>query len=148
MEKNSKIALTAMLNSFPQRAVNPDLLLRTYEQALHGVSDDVICEICKRYVTGEISEQSLTFSPSVAEFTIAARDLIAVRAALRALPGREPEIPREPITARVARVRREYAGRKLLAEQIDLKKYAILVSRGELPIKSEFVAVLGAAYAQ
>ena len=136
-----------MLNSFPQRAVNNDLLLRTYQEMLKGFSDDIICEICRRYVSGEVQDQHKAFAPSVAEFVQSARDLVATRAALKKSIYRQAPVESEPIQIKVARAKRNYEGRALLAKGLDLKQFAWKLQKGELPLTCEFVAVLGAVYA-
>lgn len=141
------MAIATLLNSFPQRAGNPDLLLRTFEDALSGIAEDIICDTARRFVTGQVEGQNLAFSPSVAEFTRAAKDLVEVRRArFAALPS--PEIiPNEPIDRRVERVRCTYAGRKLIAENITYEKFKEMAASKSLPERCEFNGLLGAIYA-
>lgn len=84
MNQNSYQALTAMINSFPQSAVNLKALLLTYDQALSGVPDQAIHDAAANFIAGRVSGQSLTFAPSVAEFCSEARRTPV--AAYRALP--------------------------------------------------------------
>lgn len=141
------MAITTLLNSFPQRAANNDLLLRTFENALEGFSDEIICDTARKFVSGLIEGQSLTFSPSVAEFTKAARDLQEIRRAKAAVVFRGEEVPHEPINARIARVRASYAGRQLIAENVSHDKWLEMARKKNLPANCEFVALLSSVYA-
>jgi hypothetical protein len=134
------------LNSFPQRAGNHDLLLRTFENALDGFTDEIICDTARKFVCGLVEGQSLTFAPSVAEFVKAARDLIEVRKA-GTLTYRGEELPREPINAKIARVRAQYANRQLIQDGISFDKWLEFSRKKNLPPNCEFVALLGAIYA-
>lgn len=135
-----------MLNSFPQRQGDPELLLRTFVEAMRGFGDQIVVDTAKRFVLGEVAGQSLTFAPSVAEFTNAARELVKVRVANGTPMIRQDEIPREPINARIDRVKRSYEGRACLASGIDHMTFAKMVQQKELPPDCEFVGLLGAAY--
>lgn len=73
MNQNSYQAITAMINAFPQSAVNLKALLLTFEQVLSGVSDQSITETATRFCSGLVEGQSRTFAPSVAEFSTEAR---------------------------------------------------------------------------
>lgn len=141
------MAIATLLNSFPQRAGNHDLLLRTFEEALKDCADDIICDTARKFVGGLIDGQSLTFAPSVAEFTKAARDLAEVRRAKNALIYRGEEIPHEPINKRIARVRASYAGRTLIADNVTFDKWLELARKKGLPANCEFVGLLSSIYA-
>lgn len=133
-----------MLNSFPQRAGNLDLLLRTFEEALRGFGDEIVSAVAVKFTKGEVPSQSLTFAPSIAEFVNAARDQVKLR--MIALP-RAPELPREGLERRQDRLRRSYAGRAVLAENIDAKQFAEGAGRRDYPAGSEYVAALGIVFA-
>lgn len=69
MEQKAFLAITAMLNSFPQQgATDGETLLKTYSAVLRDTGSQAIIEASQRFVTGEVAGQSKTFSPSVAEF--------------------------------------------------------------------------------
>jgi len=74
MDQKAFLAITAMLNSFPQQAAtDSETLLKTYSAVLRDISSQAITETAQRFVTGDIAKQSKTFPPSVAEFVQEAR---------------------------------------------------------------------------
>jgi hypothetical protein len=74
MDQKSFLAITAMLNSFPQgQATDQELLLRTYEAVLRDVSSEAITETAERFSGNRVTGQSDTFAPSVAQFATEAR---------------------------------------------------------------------------
>ena len=74
----SKLALTSMLNAFPQSGGDIELRLRTFEAALREIPDDAIIDACAQYVRGEVNDQDTRFAPSVAEFCNIARQCDAI----------------------------------------------------------------------
>jgi len=146
MQKQALAAIATLLNSFPQRAGNPDLLLRTFEEALSGTPDEIVCEVARKFVKGEIEGQSLTFAPSVAEFTKAASRLVEIRKATTLQIERGEAVPREGISAKIERIRSQYAGRKPLAENISFEQYQQMVKAKQFPEGSFFVGALGNVY--
>lgn len=73
MDQKAFFAVTAMLNSFPQGGGNPDVTMRTYEEALRDVTSQAIIEAAQRFTCGDVCSQSKTFAPSIAEFVQEAR---------------------------------------------------------------------------
>jgi hypothetical protein len=74
MDQKAFLAITAMLNSFPQQAAtDSETLLRTYSAVLRDVSSQAITETAQRFISGDAPDQSRTFAPSVAEFVQEAR---------------------------------------------------------------------------
>lgn len=101
MNQNSYMAVTAMLNAFPQSAGDIKALMLTYEKALTGVSDQAIIEAAERYIKGEVPEQSLTFAPSIAEFVKQAKfvdGVIPMRNRPRLVHDREWKPQEDPAT--------------------------------------------------
>lgn len=91
MEQRAYLAMTAMLNAFPQTAGNADLTLRTFEAVLRDVSPQAVIEASERFTAGKVEGQNPTFAPSTAEFAREARriaDLIPYRNMPR-LPARK-----------------------------------------------------------
>lgn len=70
----------------------------TYNEALSGVSDQVISETARRFVSNAVESQSATFAPSVAEFAQEARRVARPvnKYAYPALPKPEPELRLSP----------------------------------------------------
>ena len=74
MDQKAFLAITAMLNSFPQQAAtDSETLLKTYSAVLRDISSQAVTETAQRFICGEVSSQSRTFAPSVAEFVQEAR---------------------------------------------------------------------------
>lgn len=96
----SKIALTSMLNAFPQSGGDIELRLRTFEAALREIPDDAIIDACAQYVRGEVKEQDTRFAPSVAEFCNTARQCDAIATHKAWLRNRESIQPLPGNTAR------------------------------------------------
>ena len=147
MERTAKMALAAMINSFPQKTPNHDLLLRTYEEALRDTADAIVCEIAGRFTSGKVDGQSLTYAPSVAEFCHAARKLIELRVSLCMITDKRLPATHELVFATVNRAKNEYSGREPIAKNIDHFEFLKMVKRREIPPGSEFVAILRAVYA-
>lgn len=69
MDQKAFLAITAMLNSFPQQAAtDSETLLKTYSAVLRDVSPQAVTETAQRFICGDVKGQSRTFAPSVAEF--------------------------------------------------------------------------------
>lgn len=134
-----------MLNSFPQRAANTELLLRTYDDAMRTYPDNVVIDAAHRFTVGEIDGQSKTFAPSVAEFATAVRGISELRRAQQI--DRGVEIQNEPIMAKRARIEREFANRKVVCEVDNHRDFTDMVRRGKVPFGCEYVAILGKAFA-
>lgn len=74
MDQKAFLAITAMLNSFPQQAAtDSETLLKTYSAVLRDVTSQAITEAAQRFICGDVKDQSRTFAPSVAEFVQEAR---------------------------------------------------------------------------
>jgi hypothetical protein len=74
MDQKAFLAVTAMINAFPQAAAsNPDLTMATFEAALRGVTSQAVIEAAQRFTCGDVPGQSKTFAPSIAEFVQQAR---------------------------------------------------------------------------
>lgn len=74
MDQKAFLAITAMLNSFPQQAAtDSETLLKTYSAVLRDVSSQAVTEAAQRFISGDVKDQSRTFAPSIAEFVQEAR---------------------------------------------------------------------------
>lgn len=94
MDQKAFLALTAMLNSFPQGSGNPDLTIRTFEAVLGDVSSQAIIDAAQKYTGGSVADQNTRFAPTVAEFATEARrihGLLPYRG--RALPSPQQRQP-------------------------------------------------------
>jgi hypothetical protein len=78
MDQKAYLAITAMLNAFPQGSGNPDLTLRTYEAVLRDVTPAAVIEAAQRFTGGDVPGQSKTFAPSTAEFTQEAKRIASL----------------------------------------------------------------------
>lgn len=136
-----------MLNAFPQRQGNHDLLLKTFEETLKEISTETICDTAKKFTMGEVENQNLAFAPSIAEFTAAAKKLAELRRAKLLMLPRGEEIPSEPIDRKINRVRCSYAGRQLIEGNCTLERFKQLAEAKKLPDRCEYVGLLGEIYA-
>lgn len=73
MEQKAYSAIAAMFNSFPSQNEDTELRLKTMAAVLDGISSQAVCEAAKRFVSGEVKDQSMRFAPSVPEFVAEAR---------------------------------------------------------------------------
>ena len=63
-------AILAMLTGLgTQPGIDPDVLLRTYAIAIHGIREDAIIEVCGRFIRGEVSGFKGGWAPSTDVFT-------------------------------------------------------------------------------
>ena len=136
-----------MLNAFPQRSGNPDLLLKTFEETLKDIPAAIICDTAKKFTMGEAENQNLAFSPSIAEFTAAAKKLAELRRSSALMLPRGDEIPTEPIDRKIQRVRASYASRELIESNCSIERFKQLCEAKKLPDRCEYVGLLGEIYA-
>lgn len=113
MDQKSFLALTAMVNAFPQgQSTDPEVLLRTYRAVLRDISPAAITETAGRFASGRVADQSKTFAPSVAEFATEARRVEADMRERGAPSGRKLYRYRKPNSRLLERnVTKEYAFR-------------------------------------
>src|SRR5687768_6206012 len=149
MDQKAYLAITAMLNAFPQGSSNPDLTMRTYEAALEGVSGQAIIDAAARFTRGEVAGQSRTFCPSLAEFVPEAK----TRQELLALASR-PRLP-APVYRRGPLAPFEIARQKALAENshlpvlfedVNYDTWKRLSKEKLVPVGARWVASLGIVY--
>lgn len=147
MDQRAFLALTAMLNSFPQGSGNPDLTMGTYEAVLSSVSSQAIVDAAQRFTAGDVPDQNRAFAPSVAEFVQQARkqdEYLAAKA--------RPRIPyshtveRMPFMLRIEKKRAEYADRALLFTDVNFDTWKRLSREGQVPVGGVWVSSLGTVY--
>jgi len=65
MNRDAATAIARLFDAFPQSAANPDLTLDTFDRILDGVPDQVIIDTVKRFLAGDVADQSIRFAPSI-----------------------------------------------------------------------------------
>ena len=146
MDQKTYLAVTAMLNAYPQTGGNPDLTMATYEMALRGLSSQAVIEAAQRFTMGEVQGQSKTFAPSVAEFVTEARqrqEYIDIKAKPRLAAPRYLPGPKAPFQVRQAKRRAQYADRPVLEANVPLDRFVALSRAKQLPTDAIWVACLG-----
>lgn len=147
MDQRAYLALTAMLNSFPQTANNPDLTMQTYEAVLAGTTPQAVIEAAQRFTTGAVESQNRTFAPSVAEFVHEARRIAGIlpHRGRQALPVPSRVLRREPGPDERARmclklpllqaaIRNGRADLLAEAERSGLEQLVALAERWQVPV--------------
>lgn len=141
-----------MLNAFPQGAAsNAEVLLRTYEAVLADSLPEAVVKAAQRFTTGKVPNQSMTFSPSVAEFVAEVErqeEYISIKARPRiAAPEYRPTSGGMP-PFMVTRIRllAENANRQVLFEDINFDQFRKLSAAREIPVGGKWVAALGIIY--
>jgi phosphate/sulfate permease len=149
MDQKAYLAVTAMLNSFPQGNNNPDLTMGTYEAVLRDASSQAITEAAQRFTTGKVQGQSKTFAPSVAEFIAEVerrQELIDIQAKPRLPPPQYFPGPLAPFQIRQQKRLAENAHRPVLFENINFDQWRKLSANREIPVGAIWVASLGIVY--
>ena len=147
MDQKAYLAITAMLNSFPQTSGNPDLTMQTYEAVLAGVAPQAVVEAAQRFTTGAVAGQNSSFAPSVAEFVREARRIAEImphrgRKALPVPGGAPRREPRPDERARMclklpllqAAIRNGRADLLAEAERSGLEQLVALAERWQVPV--------------
>lgn len=148
MDQKAFLALTAMLNAFPQGSGNPDLTMGTYEAVLAAVSSQAIIDAAQRFASGDVPDQSLTFAPSVAEFVKQARfqaSLIPTRNSPRLAPPIRA-LENSSFLMRREKKLAEYADRQILHTDINFDQWKRLSKTQEVPVGAVWVSSLGTIY--
>lgn len=149
METKTYLALTAMLNAFPQGSSNPDLTMRTFEAALADCSDAAIVRSASRYTKGDVPQQSMKFAPTVPEFVQEVRkcqEVIDIEARPR-LPSPK-YIPGKMAPFQVAQQKTlaENAHLPVLFEDVNFETFKRLSAEKQIPVGARWVAALGIIY--
>lgn len=144
MNQQSYQAITTMLNAFPQSAADIRGLLLTYDQALSGVSDQAIKATALRFIAGEISGQSKTFAPSIAEFTQEAKriaDLQSYQSRPKLTAPYRPRSHLAPYEIKAEQLRQKYADREILHTDVSYDQWRAM--RDKLPFGHTWIGALG-----
>jgi hypothetical protein len=150
MDQKAFLALTAMLNGFPQGAGNPDLTMGTYEAVLRDVSGQAVVEAAQRFVTGDVEGQSKTFAPSVPEFVTEARkrqEYLDLKARPR-LPAPTPYhgTGSSPFERNRAKALAANAHLPVLFTDVGYDRWCQLSRTKQVPVGGKWVACLGTVY--
>lgn len=142
-------AVTRMLNAFPPTSDNFDLLLDTYAQQLEGLSTEAVELAVRRYLSGDVPEQSRKYAPTVPEFIQEARrcqEVIGIQS--------RPKLPKPvyrssgmaPFEIKMAKARAEHAHLPILFEDIGYDQWRKLCAERQIPTGAVWVACLGTVY--
>jgi hypothetical protein len=150
MDQKAFLALTAMLNGFPQGAGNPDLTMGTYEAVLRDVSGQAVVEAAQRFVTGDVEGQSKTFAPSVPEFVAEARkrqEYLDLKARPRLpAPTAYHGTGSSPFERNRAKALAANAHLPVLFTDVGYDRWCQLSRTKQVPVGAKWVACLGTVY--
>jgi hypothetical protein len=149
MEQKTFLALTAMLNAFPQGSSNPDLTIRTFEAALADCSDEAIVKAALRFTKGDVPEQSMKFAPTVPEFVQQVRkcqEFIDIAARPRIAPPVYRSGPLAPFQIAQQKKFAENSHLPVLFEDINFDQWKRMSKEQQVPAGSKWVAALGIVY--
>jgi hypothetical protein len=146
MNRDAATAIARLFDAFPQSAANPDLTLDTFERILDGVPDQVIIDTVKRFLAGDVADQSIRFAPSIAEFNREARRIADLRSYAE-----KPRLPSPknyrstgllPFEMRAEQHRQKFEGWDMVAENVSYDRFWSMHKAGELPEGSTWSAAL------
>jgi len=146
MDQRAYLAVVGMLNAFPASNSNPDLTMGTYEAVLQGISPQAVTEAAQRFTMGDVSGQSKTFAPSIAEFVTEARqrqEYIDLKARPRLPAPRYFPGPLAPFQVRQEKRRAENADRPVIEANVPLDRFVALSRAKQLPVGTIWVATMG-----
>lgn len=132
MRQETLTAITSMLTGLGiPHGTDPDILLRTYAVAVHGIREDCIVETCGRYIRGEVEGHKKGRAPTTDLFTAECRSAASAKTAREQRPAKQiaaPEPERQMTEAeraamrdKLATLKRALAGDQ--AAQNALRKY-------------------------
>lgn len=148
MDQRAYLAVVGMLNAFPTSNSNPDLTMGTYEAVLQGLSPQAVIEAAQRFTMGDVTGQSKTFAPSIAEFVAEARqrqEYIDIKNKPR-LPAPSHFHTGAPFHVRQERVRARYRECPILFESISYDEWRRLSVTKAVPVGSVWVAAVATVY--
>lgn len=149
MDQKAFLAITAMLNSFPQNAGNPDLTMKTYEAVLADATSQAVVEAALRFTSGDVKDQSKKFAPSVAEFVEEVRrrqEYIDVRNRPRLPAPTYTPGPLAPFQVKRQKALAENAHLPVLVEDCTFDQFRHLSLTKQIPVGAKWVACLGTIY--
>lgn len=151
MDQRAYLALTAMLNAFPQTGGNPDLTMGTFEAVLASASSQSIIEAAQRFSSGLVEGQSMKFAPSSAEFAAEVRkrqEFIDIKSRPRLsapMPTYRPG-PLAPFEIAKQKALSANSHLPVLFEDINYDQFRKLSAAKEIPVGAKWVASLGIVY--
>lgn len=148
MDQRAYLAISAMLNGFPQGSSDPDVLLRTYEAVLDGVEPTIIADTAKRFTSGEVEGQSATFAPSVAQFNQEARRLADIRSYRdrRALPSPNQRGGTPPFIVAREKAKTKFDGWTVFKKDIGYDEFRNLSKSRAIPVGGVWCAALATVF--
>jgi hypothetical protein len=96
MQERTLDAILAMLTGLGiPHGTDPDVLLRTYAIAVHGIREDCIVEVCGKYIRGEVEGHKKGRAPTTDLFTTECRSEASARTAHENRKTKRIEAPKE-----------------------------------------------------
>ncbi|TRD03813.1 hypothetical protein FJV76_14350 [Mesorhizobium sp. WSM4303] len=120
----------------------------TYEAVLANMSSQAVIEAAQRFIMGDVSEQSKTFAPSIAEFVAEARrrqEFIDLKAKPRLPAPRYFPGPLAPFQVRQQKRLAENAHLPILFENISYDQFRKMSAAKEIPVGATWCS-LGIVY--
>lgn len=150
MNQQAEDSITQMLNCFPQTNQDYAVFLQTLGALLAGLSNEAIIEAARRFASGDVTDQSMRFAPSSAEFIDEVRrrqEFIGVRNRPRLpAPPTYRKGPLAPFEIKRQKALNEYADRTVLFEDISYDQWRRLSAEKAVPAGAIWVASLGIIY--
>jgi hypothetical protein len=151
MNQNSFQAITAMLNGFPQsQTADKRALLLTFERALTEVGDPAIARAADRFSSNDVTGQSKTFAPAVAEFVDEARrcqEYLDIKARPRLpAPTAYHGTGSSPFERNRAKALAANAHLPVLFTDVGYDHWRHLSRTKQVPVGGKWVACLGTVY--
>lgn len=125
------------------------MLLRTYEAVLADSLPEAVVRAAQRFTTGKVPKQSLTFSPSVAEFVVEVErqeENIELQARPRIPPPIYRPGPLAPFQIAQQKKLAENSHLPVLYENIGHDQWLKLSRTRQIPTGAKWVACLGIIY--
>jgi hypothetical protein len=127
------------------------LLLDTYEQQLAGLSTEATERAARRYLAGDVPDQSMKFAPTVPEFVAEVRKCQSYLDSL-ALP-RVTEARRDrvgprlaPFEIKIAKAKADHAHLPVISENVTYEQWRKMSAGREVPVGAVWVACLATVY--
>ena len=141
--------ITRLLNAFPQTTGNYDLLLADFVQHLTPFPIEAVDRAVRRFLGGDVPEQSMKFAPSIPECVAEARRCVDYLEILA-----RPRLPaptyrgngRSPFEINQERHRAQHAHLPVLFTNINFDQFRRLSADRQIPEGASWVAALGTIY--
>lgn len=121
----------------------------TYEAVLAGMSSQAVIEAAQRFTMGDVSGQSKTFAPSIAEFVAEARqrqEYIDLKAKPRLPAPNYYQHTGSPFHIRQQKIRTKYQDCPIIQENVSYDEARAMSKAGKIPVGGAWVAAVATVY--